>query len=111
RVLCSQTGVSRGGRAMNWHLLYLASVCLACLALGLQAGAGGPPPGKAAADAEFARLVRQLGSPRHKERQQAHDALARLGAAALPRLRAAAVGHSDAEVRRRLALIVRAIEE
>jgi WD40 repeat protein len=56
------------------------------------------------------RLVRQLGSPRFEEREEASKALERLGEPALPALRKAASESSDAEVRRRARFLVQALD-
>lgn len=58
----------------------------------------------------IAQLIRQLGAPTFAEREQATQALAAIGEAALPVLREAAAKSSDVEVRRRASDLVRVIE-
>ncbi len=64
--------------------------------------------GQAPSDSPTA-LVEQLGSPRFAEREKASEALARLGAGALPALRAA-LDTKDPEVRARAAAVVEKTE-
>ncbi|MCU0723833.1 MAG: hypothetical protein MUC63_09510 [Planctomycetes bacterium] len=61
-------------------------------------------------DAEVDRHVARLGADDWRERQEACDALRRLGRPALPRLRAA-LGRDDPEVVARARLLIRFVEE
>jgi hypothetical protein len=90
---------------------YLSAVMSACLAAVVVAAPAADDQKPAAADAE--RLVRQLGSSKHADREAAAKALDSLGAAALPALREG-VKNTDPEIRRRagdlLAKVDRAAE-
>jgi hypothetical protein len=75
---------------------------------------GKPVPGpttasKGGPDATIAHLVEQLGSPKFEEREAASKALDKIGEPALEALRGAARSR-DAEVRRRAADLLKAIE-
>jgi WD40 repeat protein len=79
----------------------------ACVLVGSLAGARGE--GRPAADAEIARLIRQLGSEDFDEREKASRRLEEIGGPAWGALRRAAQNDKDAEVRGRAAEIVRTL--
>jgi len=59
--------------------------------------------------AEINRLIEQLGSRRFRQREQAGNALEKIGKPALTALRTASKSHVDGEVRRRAQLLIEAI--
>jgi hypothetical protein len=73
-------------------------------------------PGTAAADPErpspekVAKLIAQLGDDRFQARNEASEALEKIGSAALPALRKALAGNVELEVRRRIEGLVARIE-
>ncbi len=93
---------------MSRCLSVVVSICLAAVVL---AASAADDKKEVPADAE--RLVQQLGSAKHSDREAAAKALDALGAAALPALRDG-VKNSDPEIRRRagdlLAKLERAAE-
>jgi RNA polymerase sigma factor (sigma-70 family) len=67
--------------------------------------------GKAADAAEVERLIRQLGSDRFTEREEATQALEKIGEPAYEALRKAAADSDDVEIRKRAEGILRTIEQ
>jgi WD40 repeat protein len=86
--------------------LCLRSLLLCVLAIPFVSARGEDRP---VADAEIARLIRQLGSDEFEEREKAARRLEEIGAPAWKALRRAAERDRDAEVRSRAAGIVQAL--
>src|SRR5947209_8493524 len=80
--------------------------CLVGAALASEASAAAPP----SPPLRLLRLIEQLGHRDYRVRDQAGRQLLREGQAALPLLRRA-LGHRDAEVRRRALLLLPALQD